>query len=113
MREARCIYKPRVSVKLQRGRGGRSLTGEHGPDGTLGQGHRQRRSCHINAPGHSIVQSRKYFFLRYIDFSTEDKVEISNIMCFPRCYKCNVTGLETCCNVLLSWEKVSWGLLSL
>lgn len=54
-----------------------------------------------------------FFFLRYIDFSTEDKIEVSNIMCFPRCYECNVIGLETCCNVLLSWEKVSWGLLSL
>lgn len=56
------------------------------------------------------------FFLMYIDFNTEDKIEISieisNTMCFPRCCKCNVIGLETCCRVLLSWEKVSWGLLS-
>lgn len=50
-----------------------------------------------------------FFFKLDIDLSTEDKIQISHMVCFLQCYKCNVIGLETCCNMLLRWEKVSVG----
>lgn len=31
---------------------------------------------------------------------------MSPVVRFPRCYKCDVTGLGTCCSVLLGGEKV-------